>query len=476
MPDSSRTLLDKVWDTHVVTRMGGGYDLVHIDRHLLHDLSGPGGLRAIQKRGLTVHNPELTFATADHCVSSQPGRTVETTAFGSRLIPVLQERCTAQQIRYFRINSPKQGIVHVIGPELGLTLPGTTIVCGDSHTCTHGAFGALAWGIGSSELNHVLATGCVIERKPRTLRIVFHGTQPAEITAKDMLLHLISHHGAGVGSGYAVEFAGPAINALSMEERMTVCNLSIEFGSKVGYIAPDDVTFEYVANRPAAPSDEYWRQALSHWRQLTSDSDAEFDKEIHVQVGDLEPQITWGTSPEHAIGIGDPIPDPQEAPDGATAAQWQDALKYMGLEPGTAIKGTPVDRVFIGSCTNSRLSDLQAAANIARLGKVPHNVSVWVVPGSQAIKRDAEAQGLHRIFLKSGFEWREPGCSQCVATNGEYVPPGERCVSTSNRNFVGRQGPGARTHLASPATAALAAITGAINDVREYTHNLPRSG
>ena len=468
MPDSSRTFLDKVWDAHVVVSLGEGYDLMHIDRHLLHDLSAPGRLRAMEERGLAVHSPELTFATADHCISSEPGRTVDSTALGARLVPVLRERCAAEQIRYFDIDSVRQGIVHVIGPELGLTLPGTTIVCGDSHTCTHGAFGALAWGIGSSEVNHVLATQCVIERKPRSLRVLFSGTVQAHVTAKDMMLHLISRHGAGAGSGYATEFAGPAVAALDMDERMTVCNLAIELGSKIGYVAPDDVTFEYVAKRPAAPVGAEFDRAQRHWRTLTSDVDAVFDKELHVDVGEVQPQITWGTSPEHAIGIREAIPHPDDAPDAATASRWRDALRYMDLEPGTPIRGTRIDRVFIGSCTNSRLSDLRVAAKVAGGGKVADGVTAWVVPGSQTVKRAAEAEGLDKIFLHAGFEWREPGCSQCVATNGEYVPAGERCVSTSNRNFVGRQGPGARTHLASPAAAALAAITGAIEDIREF--------
>jgi 3-isopropylmalate/(R)-2-methylmalate dehydratase large subunit len=468
MPGSSRTFLDKVWDAHVVASLGDGYDLVHIDRHLLHDLSAPGVLRAMQERGLPVHSPELTFATADHCISSAPGRTVDTTELSARRVPVLRERCAAEQIRYFDIDSPHQGIVHVIGPELGLTLPGTTIVCGDSHTCTHGAFGALAWGIGSSEVKHVLATQCMIERKPRSLRVVLSGTAQAHVTAKDMMLHLISRYGADAGSGYATEFAGPAVAAMGMEERMTVCNLAIELGSKIGYVAPDDVTFEYVAKRPAAPGGVEFDQAQRHWRTLTSDVDAAFDKEMRLDVGEVQPQITWGTSPEHAIGIGEAIPHPDDAPDAATAARWRDALRYMDLEPGTPIRGTRIDRVFIGSCTNSRLSDLRAAAKVARSGKVADGVTAWVVPGSQSVKRAAEAEGLDEIFLHAGFRWREPGCSQCVATNGEYVPAGERCVSTSNRNFVGRQGPGARTHLASPAAAALAALTGTIDDIREF--------
>lgn len=461
------TLLDKIWDQHIVAELGGGYQLLHIDRHLLHDLSGPGSLRAIEKRGLSVRNPELTFATPDHCVSSGTGRDDNSTDSGSRLIPVLRARCAAEGITYFDLNSPEQGIVHVVGPQLGLTLPGITLVCGDSHTCTHGAFGALAYGIGSSELNHVLATQCVIERKPKKLRVNFSGARGAGVTAKDMILYLIGRHGADLGSGHGAEFAGDATAALTMEQRMTLCNLSIEMGARIGMIAPDDATFNYLAGREFAPEGRRWDEAVAHWRGLQTDPGARFDKQIDVDVTRIAPQVSWGISPEHTIGIDEVIPDPHKAPDPSTASAWRQACDYMALAPGRPIRGLPIERVFIGSCTNSRLSDLEAAAEIARRGKVAPGVTAWVVPGSQQVKRDAEAKGLHRIFLESGFDWREPGCSQCVATNGEYVASGQRCISTSNRNFVGRQGPGARTHLASPATAAWSALNGNISDVRE---------
>lgn len=463
----SKTLLDKIWDQHVVTDLGGGYQLLHIDRHLLHDLSGPASLRAIQSRGISVRNPELSFATPDHCVSSLPNRDDQTTDLGARLIPTLRERCEAEDITLFDLDSPDQGIVHVIGPQLGLTLPGVTLVCGDSHTCTHGAFGALAWGIGSSELNHVLATQCVIEQKPKKLRVNFTGALSDGVTAKDMILYVIGNFGADLGSGHATEFAGDGITRLTIEERMTLCNLSIEMGSKIGMIAPDEETFCYLEGRPFAPKGDRWQQAIVHWKRLHTDPDAIFDKEVDVDVSDISPQVTWGISPEHTIGIDDVIPDPAHAPDSSTASAWRQACEYMDVRPGEPIKALPIDRVFIGSCTNSRLSDLEAAAAVAKRGKVATGVTAWVVPGSKHVKREAEARGLDNIFRDAGFEWREPGCSQCVATNGEYVQSGQRCISTSNRNFVGRQGPGARTHLASPAMAALAAITGKIGDVRE---------
>lgn len=466
---NDRTLLDNIWDPHVVADLGDGYQLLHVDRHLLHDLGAPMSLRAIQKRKLKVRNPELTFAVADHCVSTASDRDENSTDMSRRLIPILRSRCEAERIRFFDLDADEQGIVHVIGPETGLTLPGVTLVCGDSHTCTHGALGSLAWGIGTSEVNHVLATQCVIERKPEMLRITFDGALDPGVSAKDMILYVIGRHGADMGVGYAVEFAGDTVLALSMEARMTLCNMAIELGSKIGYICPDDTTYQYLKDRSYTPAGDKWELALEHWQSLPTGENARFAKEAHIETKEITPQISWGTSPEHTIGIDDAVPDPRHAPDAATATAWRAALDYIGLTPDQPIKNTPVQRVFIGSCTNSRLSDLQAAAEIAKRGKVAKGVTAWVVPGSQSVKREAESLGLHEIFKQAGFEWRQPGCSQCVATNGEYVAPGERCISTSNRNFVGRQGPGARTHLASPATAALAAITGVISDVREMS-------
>ena len=461
------TLLDNIWDAHVISDLDDGYQLLHIDRHFLHDLSGPGSLRAIQKRGLTVRNPDLTFATADHCVATSKNRDEMTTEFGSRLIPVLRSRCKEEDIRYFGLDSVNQGIVHVIGPELGLTLPGLTVVCGGSHTCTHGALGALGWGIGSSELNHVLTTQCLIEQKPGKLRINFNGQLQKSVTAKDMILYLIARHGADLGVGSAVEFAGDTTRHLPIEARMTLCNLSIEMGSKIGVIAPDDTTYQYISQRPFAPSEDGWDTAMQYWQTLPSSHDAVFDREVNVNANDIEPQISWGISPEHTIGVSDVIPDPNDAPDTATQYAWRQALDYMGLTPGKPIAGLPIQRVFIGSCANSRLSDLKAAADVARSGHVKAGVTAWVVPGSQQVKQEAESLGLDSVFLEAGFEWREPGCSQCVATNGEYIDAGDSCVSTSNRNFMGRQGPGARTHLSSPVMATAAALKGAIVDARD---------
>jgi 3-isopropylmalate/(R)-2-methylmalate dehydratase large subunit len=459
-----RTLLDKTWDGHVVSDLGGDYQLLHVDRHLIHDLSGPASMRALGRRGLPVRNPELSIATMDHCVASSPGRTHRTTASGARLIPILREECTRSGVQLIDLDSPEQGILHVIGPELGLTLPGLSIVCGDSHSCTHGALGALAWGIGSSEVTQVLATQCIIERKPQTLRVRFDGRLARGVSAKDLVLHLIAREGAELGVGHAVEFAGDAVAAMSIEERMTLCNMSIEFGAKIGQIAPDDVTFEYLSDRQHSPVGSAWDQALGSWRELPSDPGAIFDTEVAIDAGTVAPQITWGTSPAQTIDIDGRIPD--LAQDDSTRDADDSALAYMGLEPNQSLEGLPIDHVFIGSCTNSRLSDLRIASEIVRDRRVAEGVEAWVVPGSQPVKQEAEAIGLDRIFRAAGFEWREPGCSRCLASNGETVPPGRRCISTSNRNFVGRQGPGARTHLASPAMAAAAAIHGHITDVR----------
>jgi len=461
------TLFDKVWAEHVVDSMTGGGDLLHIDRHLLHDLNGVGGLREIKRLGYRVRNPELIFATPDHAISSAPGRDTDSSAAGARYVTILREECRALGIRMFDLGQDGQGIVHIVGPELGLSLPGTTIVCGDSHTCTHGAVGALAFGIGATELVHVLATQTIVQRKPLRMRVNFEGDLGRGVTPKDLILHLIGRIGAAGGSGHAIEYAGSTIRRLGLEARMTMCNLSIELGSKIGMIAPDDATFEYLAGRRFAPTGAAWDRAVAHWRTLPSDDDAAFDREVSIDASQVAPQITWGTSPEHVIAIDEAIPDPARADDPNRRESMRAALEYMGLEAGATIAGTPVNWVFIGSCTNSRITDLRAAAEIAKLGHVATGVHAWVVPGSVAVKREAEAEGLDFIFREAGFEWREPGCSMCVAVNGETVPPGQRAVSTSNRNFVGRQGPGARTHLASPAMAAAAALAGRIIDVRK---------
>ena len=465
MVSYGRTMLAKIWDQHVIARLSDDTDLLHVDRHLLHDLGGSRGLLDLKSRGLTVHNPELTFATPDHAISTARGR-AGTIKIGLELLAALRVETTAAGIRMFDIDEPGQGIVHVIGPELGLSLPGCVIVCGDSHTCTHGGLGALAFGIGSSELAHVLATQALIQRRPKTMRVKFEGKLSLGVTAKDLILALIGHIGAAGGTGYAVEYAGSAIREMPVEGRLTICNLSIELGAKMGMIAPDEKTYDYLRGRPYAPQGAMWEQAVEAWRQLPSDADAGFDQEVLIDVTKIIPQVTWGISPEHVIGVDGRTPDPQTVGDPARRAALETALDYMGLKPGALIAGTPVDWVFIGSCTNSRLSDLRAAAEVARGRKVAPGVRAWIVPGSETVKREAVAEGLDRIFIDAGFEWREPGCSMCLAANGETVAPGQRSVSTSNRNFVGRQGPRARTHLASPASAAAAAIAGAIADAR----------
>ena len=465
MQEPGRTLLAKIWDQHVIAHLSEDTDLLHVDRHLLHDLGGSRGLLDLKSRSLSVHNPELTFATPDHAISTARGRT-GTIKIGQELLAALRVETSASGIAMFDIGEPGQGIVHVIGPELGLSLPGCLIVCGDSHTCTHGGLGALAFGIGSSEVTHVLATQTIIQRRPKTMRVRFEGRLPFGVTAKDLILALIGDVGAAGGTGYAVEYAGGAIRDLPVEGRLTICNLSIELGAKMGLIAPDEKTYEYIRGRIYAPQGEMWERAVKAWRRLPSDPDAVFDREVLIDVEKIIPQVTWGTSPEHVIGVDGHVPDPREIADPARRAAIETALDYMGLKPGAPIAGTPVDWVFIGSCTNSRIGDLRAAAAVARGRKVAPGVRAWVVPGSETVKRDAEAEGLDKLFIDAGFEWREPGCSMCVAANGETVPPGQRSVSTSNRNFVGRQGPRARTHLASPATAAAAAISGTIADVR----------
>jgi 3-isopropylmalate/(R)-2-methylmalate dehydratase large subunit len=462
---AGKTMFRKIWDDHVVADLGDNFFLLHIDRHIMHDLGGPAAMLDVKRRGLRIRNPELTFATADHAISSAQGR-LGTTETGIHLLNGLRAGTRAAGVRMFDIGEPGQGIVHVIGPELGLTLPGVLLVCGDSHTCTQGAMGALAFGIGSTELIHVLVTQTLVQSRPKTMRVCFQGSMGQGVTAKDLILHLIGTVGSAGGSGFAVEYGGSAIRGMGIEERLTVCNLSIELGAKIGMVAPDDTTFEYLKGRRFAPTEELWDRAVAHWRTLPSDVNAEFDRKVEIDVDRVAPHVTWGTSPEQVLPIDGVIPDPAAMAEPGKRMAAIAALDYMGLEPGRPIVGTPVDWVFIGSCTNSRISDLRAAAEIARGRRVAPSVRAWVVSGSEAIKRQAEAEGLARVFTDAGFEWREPGCSMCLAANGETIPAGQRSVSTSNRNFVGRQGPGARTHLASPAMAAAAAIAGHIADVR----------
>jgi 3-isopropylmalate/(R)-2-methylmalate dehydratase large subunit len=465
MAEGAKTMFAKLWDDHVIAELGNDTALLHVDRHILHDLGGSRALLDVKERGLPVHNPELTFATIDHTISSAPGRH-GTIPRGVELMTALREETAAAGIRLFDVDEAGQGIVHVMGPELGITLPGSLLVCGDSHTCTHGGLGALAFGVGWSELAHVLATQTLYQKRPRAMRVRFEGRPGPGVTPKDLILALIGRIGVDGGTGYAVEYAGSAIRDMPVEGRLTVCNLSVELGAKMGMIAPDEKTFEYLASTPLAPKGALWLRAVEAWRRLPSDAGAVFDLEVEIDASRVSPQITWGTSPEHVVAVDGRIPDPATIDDPERRKAVQTALDYMGLQGGASIAGTPVDWVFIGSCTNSRLSDLRAAADVARGRKVDPRVRAWVVPGSENVKRDAVAEGLDKVFVEAGFEWREPGCSMCLASNGEQVPPEQRSVSTSNRNFVGRQGPRARTHLASPTMAAAAAIMGAIADVR----------
>lgn len=463
--NGTTTLFDKLWNEHVVAELGEGIALLHVDRHFFTDLHSPE-FRLLKERGLAVRNPEMTFSVADHVVSSEPGRKGGNALWSETHLADLREGSRSFGIRLFDVNDADQGIAHVIGPELGITQPGLLVVVGDSHTSTHGALGALAFGIGASEGVHVLATQTVVQRKPKRMRLRFEGTAGPGVEAKDLILHAIGKLGSAAGAGFAVEYAGAAIRSLGIEERLTVCNLSIEMGAKFGMIAPDDKAADYLHGRPYAPGAGHWENAVRYWRTLRTDEDARFEREEAIDVGDIRPQITWGTSPQDVLPVDGVVPDPLSAADPERRRAMQAALEYMGLVPGQAIAGTRIDWVFIGSCTNSRISDLRKAAAVVRGRKVAAHVHAWVVPGSQAVKREAESEGLDRIFRNAGFKWREPGCSLCVGANGEWVGPGERCVSTSNRNFVGRQGPGARTHLASPVMAAAAAIAGAITDVR----------
>lgn len=460
-----RTLFDKLWDAHVVRDLGDGWALLHIDRHLLHDLSGPPALGEVAARGLPLHNPELVFATPDHAVSSQPGRVATTFPLGGKLHGALKKLSRDMHVRLFDLGQEGQGIVHVMGPELGIVLPGLTVICGDSHTCTNGGLGAMAFGVGSSESTHALATQTLRQQKPRQLRIRVDGALRPGVSAKDLALHIIGKLGAAAGVAHAIEFAGPAIGSMEVEGRLTLCNLSVELGARFGLVAPDERTFAYLRGRPFAPQGAEFDAAVAQWRDLHSDDGARFDREEVIDASALRPTITWGTSPEHTMAIDGRVPDPQAAADDAQRDAIGAALDYMGLAPGQKIAGTKVDWVFIGSCANARLSDLRAAAEVARGRHVAPGVSAWVVPGSVNVKKAAEAEGLREVFEQAGFQWREPGCSMCVAANGEQVPPQQRSISTSNRNFVGRQGPGARTHLASPALAAAAAIAGEITDL-----------
>jgi 3-isopropylmalate/(R)-2-methylmalate dehydratase large subunit len=465
MGDRPRTLLDKLWDAHLVspeTEETPG--ILYIDLHLIHEVTSPQAFEDLRRRGLKVRRPDRTVATMDHAIPTRAGhdgRRAAPEGAAAAQVSALERSCREFEIPLFATGDARQGIVHVIGPELGLTRPGLTVVCGDSHTSTHGALGALAFGIGTSEVGHVLATQCLLQRKPRSFAAEFEGALPAGVTAKDLILALIARIGTGGATGHALEYRGPAIRALSMEERMTICNMSIEAGARAGLVGPDDVTYEYLAGRDLSPKGEEWNRAIQRWRELPSDEGANFDAVETIDTTTLEPMITWGTSPGMGMPIRGTVPDP----DGD--ASREKALAYMGLTPGRPLLGQKIDVVFIGSCTNSRLSDLRDAARVLRGRKVANGVVALVVPGSEMVKKEAEAEGLDQVFRESGAEWREPGCSMCLAMNDDRLKPGQYAVSTSNRNFEGRQGKGGRTFLASPFTAAASAVQGVVADARE---------
>ena len=459
-----QTLFDRIWDDHVVREEPGEPALVYVDLHLIHEVTSPQAFEGLRLAGRAVRRPDLAVATMDHNVPTD-GLVVRDPIARAQL-EALERNCSEFGIPLFETGSGREGIVHVIGPELGLTQPGMTIACGDSHTSTHGAFGAFALGIGTSDVEHVLATQCLSQARPKTMRIGFEGELPLGVTAKDVILGAIGQLGVGAGSGYVFEYAGDVIRGFTMAERMTVCNMSIEAGARAGMIAPDDTTFGYLEGRPAAPKGAAWERALDRWRDLASDDDAVFDSEVAIDVSRLAPQVSWGTTPAMVAPVDGRVPDPDDFGDPDERAAVERALAYMNLEPGTAIEDIELDRVFIGSCTNARIEDLRVAAAVVAGKRVHPRVRAMVVPGSAAVKRDAEAEGLDRIFEQAGFEWRRAGCSMCLGMNPDVLAPGERCASTSNRNFEGRQGRGGRTHLVSPAMAAAAALAGHFVDTR----------
>jgi 3-isopropylmalate/(R)-2-methylmalate dehydratase large subunit len=460
------TLFEKIWNHHVVSAEPDCPAVLYIDLHLIHEVTSPQAFQGIRNRNLKVRRPERTVATMDHIVPTRNQGLPIADGMAANQVRQLEANCKDFGIALFGLGNPRQGIIHVIGPELGLTQPGMTIVCGDSHTSTHGAFGALAFGIGTSEVEHVLATQCLLQRKPKTFEVRVEGKLEPGVSAKDIILALIAKVGVDGGTGHVFEYTGSAIGPLDMEERMTICNMSIEGGARAGMIAPDDTTFQYLSGRPYAPEGRDWDAALARWRALRTDDGATYDENIQLMASSLEPMITYGTNPGMGVPITSRVPDPDVIPDPSRKNSLTKALKYMGLTPGQPLLGQPLDVVFIGSCTNSRLLDLRAAARVLKGRKVHPKLRVLVVPGSQAIKAAAESEGLDRIFLEAGAEWREPGCSMCIAMNGDELQPGQYCISTSNRNFEGRQGKGGRTFLASPLTAAASAIAGAVADVR----------
>jgi 3-isopropylmalate/(R)-2-methylmalate dehydratase large subunit len=465
-----RTLLEKVWDAHVVAAPAGQAALLYIDLHLVHEVTSPQAFDGLRANGRRLRQPLRTMATVDHNIPTTPRGLPIADPIAAKQIEALQKNCREFGVPFFDMDSAEQGIVHVIGPELGITLPGMTIVCGDSHTSTHGAFGSLAFGIGTSEVEHVLATQCLPQKKPKTMRIEVSGKLAEGVTAKDLALGIIGRIGTDGATGYAIEYAGDAVRGLSMEGRMTLCNMSIEAGARAGLIAPDDTTFAYVGGRRFAPKGKDWDDAVAYWRTLGSDPGARFDRAIEIDAASLAPFVTWGTNPGMVVAVDARVPELSSFTQEADRRAAEQALAYMGLDAGMPIEAIAVDRVFIGSCTNSRIEDLREAARVAKGRRVNAKVRAMVVPGSQAIKRAAEEEGLHRIFLEAGFEWREPGCSMCLGMNPDILHLGERCASTSNRNFEGRQGRGGRTHLVSPAMAAAAAIAGHFTDVRKWRY------
>jgi len=463
-----RTLFEKIWDSHVVVEEPGKPVVLYIDTHLVHEVTSPQAFEGLRLTGRKIRRPDLTFATVDHNVPTTDRSLPIVDEISLRQINTLEENCREFGVQLFGLDDPRQGIVHVIGPEQGITQPGMTIVCGDSHTSTHGAFGALAFGIGTSEVEHVLATQCLLQSKPKTFRIMVEGRLPRGVTAKDVILYIIRTIGTDGATGYVVEYAGNTIRDLTIEERMTVCNMSIEAGARAGMVAPDEKTFEYLEGRPFSPEGSRFEEAVAYWKTLPSDPDASFDRELRLQVGELAPQVSWGTSPGMVIDVTGTVPDPASFSDPNQQRAAEQALQYMGLSAGQPVEEITVDRVFIGSCTNARISDLRAAARVVEGHKVASSVSAMVVPGSQLVKQQAEREGLDKIFKAAGFDWRESGCSMCLGMNPDILSPGERSASTSNRNFEGRQGKGGRTHLVSPEMAAGAALAGHFVDIRTW--------
>ena len=463
-----QTLYDKIWEEHLVHEQKDGTSLLFVDRHLIHEVTSPQAFEGLRNSNRKVRQPNLTLAVADHNVPTTDRSQGIEDKESKLQVDTLEKNCKEFGIQLFGMNDKRQGIVHIIGPEQGFTQPGTIIVCGDSHTATHGAFGSLAFGIGTSEVEHVLATQTLVQKKSKNLRINVDGELSVGVTSKDVILQIIGKIGTAGGTGYVVEYAGNLISSLSVEQRMTICNMTIEGGARAGLIQPDEKIFNYLKNKPMSPKKDNWDKALEYWNKLKSDNDANFDKEINLSGKDIKPMVTWGTSPQDVVTIDGKVPDPNNESDLDRKNSIERSLKYMGLKPDTKMQDIKIDKVFIGSCTNGRIEDLRAAAKILKDKKIAKHVNAMVVPGSGLVKEQAEQEGLDKIFIKSGFEWREPGCSMCLAMNADKLKPEERCASTSNRNFEGRQGRGGRTHLVSPAMAAAAAISGSLDDVRKY--------